>query len=127
MNYDHTITLTIPASLYDIACAISRAMDPDSGGAASYGPRTRMVDDVEVTPDTYTTSAPCTQEFYAQAQAMLSDPAMLFAAVSQDYATRWPDLTAPTLAECESFIAAIIPPQQYDPVIGQSEPAGVTL
>lgn len=27
------------------------------------------------------------------------------AAVAADYATRWPDLTAPTLAECQSFVA----------------------
>ena len=109
MSYDATLTISIPNSLYDVACSIARAMDPDSGGAASYGPRTLMTDEgVSYIPETYTTSTPCTSEFKAQAMAMLADPAMLHYAVSQDYAARWPDLTPPTLEECESFCAGVV-------------------
>ena len=119
MNYDHTITLRLPMALYDIASKIGRAFDPDSGGAASF--RRDAVgyeNELPVYADTISTRAPCTAAFYAQAQVMLSDPAMLHAAVSQDYATRWPDLTPPTLAECESFISGIIP----EPVLPIGEP-----
>ena len=40
-----------------------------------------------------------------QAHAMLLDAALLHSVVAADYAARWPDLTAPTLAECQSFVA----------------------
>lgn len=57
--------------------------------------------------DTLQCCAPCTAEFKAQAQAMLSDPALLHYAVTADYAARWPDHTPPTLAECEAFVTAL--------------------
>ena len=99
--YNHTLTLTLPVELADIAAKIGKALDPDSGGEKSF---VASEDGL-----TISTSTPCTEEFAEQAQAMLTDPSMLHAAVSQDYATRWPDLVAPTLAECDLFIAAVIP------------------
>lgn len=109
MSYDATLTITVPAALYDTACAIARSLDPDSGGAASWGPRTTLdADGNEFTPDSYTTSTPCTSEFKQQAIAMLQDPMLLHYAVSQDYATRWPDLTPPTLEQCEAFCAGVV-------------------
>lgn len=109
MSYDATLTITIPASLYDVACGIARALDVDVGGAASFGPRTRM-DDAgnEVTPDSYTTSTPCTSEFKVQAITMLANPAMLHYAVTADYAARWADLVPPTLGQCEAFCAGAV-------------------
>ena len=106
MSYDATLTITVPASLYDTACAIARALDVDSGGDKSFGPRTLMSDEgVSYFPETYTTSTPCTSEFKAQALAMLADPAVLCHVVSQDYAARWGDLEPPSLAECVVFCA----------------------
>lgn len=105
--YTHRLKVTIPASLYDIARSIARALDVDSGGAESFGPRTRTADDgTEYTPESYTTDTPCTEDFYNQAQAMLTDPALLHSAVEADYATRWADFKAPTLSECEAFVKA---------------------
>ena len=98
--YNHTLTLRLPAAMLLVASSISRALDPDVGGYDSW---TLSEDGL-----TISTSTPCTEAFLLQAQAMLTDPAMLHAAVAQDYATRWPDLTAPTLAECEQFIAAVL-------------------
>ena len=98
--YSHTLSLRLPASLLPIAQAISRALDPDSGGADSW-----MVDG-----DTIFTAGPCTEAFYNQAQAMLADPQLLHYAVTQDYAARWPDEVPPTLAECEAFVNGIIQP-----------------
>ena len=115
MSYGATLTITIPASLYDVACNIARAMDPDSGGAASYGPRTLMTEQgVSYIPETYTTSTPCASEFKAQAIAMLADPAMLHYAVTADYATRWADLVPPTLEECDSFCAGAVVSEPTD-------------
>ena len=100
MSYDATLTITVPAALYDTACAIARSLDPDSGGAASWGPQVEGATE-------YTTSTPCTSEFKAQALAMLADPATLHGAVKADYLARWPDLTPPTLTKCKAFCAAV--------------------
>jgi len=107
--YTHRLKLTIPASLYDVACAIARALDVDSGGANSWGPRNQVDSEGnETTPETYTTETPCTEVFHSQALAMLADAAMLHTVVAADYAKRWPDLAAPTLAECEAFVAGVV-------------------
>lgn len=138
MSYTSTLTITIPADLYDIACAIARSLDPDVGGSSSFGPRQVRLPDVVITPesvqemadengwtitvttaavtepgalitpDTYTTSTPCTDGFKEQALMMLTQPEMLHAVVSADYAARWANLTPPTLAECEAFCAGVV-------------------
>ena len=101
MSYDATLTITVPASLYDTACAIARALDSDVGGANSFGPQVEGATE-------YTTSTPCTSEFKAQAIAMLADPAVLCHVVSQDYAARWGDLEPPSLAECVVFCSGAV-------------------
>lgn len=101
--YTHTLVISIPPSLYPAACAIARSLDPDQGGAASFGPP--LQGDPPAVPATYSTSAPCSAAFAAQALAMAANPALLHAAVAADYATRWPDLTPPTLADCTVFCA----------------------
>ena len=111
MSYDTTLSIKLPAALADIAAMIGRALDPDSGGERSF---TRIVTgtDAEGKPiygDTISTTTPCTTAFKTQAEAMLANPALLHGAVSADYAKRWADLVPPTLAECESFCAGVIP------------------
>lgn len=98
--YNHTFSIALSAAVAPIAAAIGRALDSDVGGDRSF---TLSEDGL-----TISTSTPCTEAFYAQAQAMLTDPAMLHYAVAQDYATRWPDLTPPTLTECEQFIGSVV-------------------
>lgn len=107
-DYNHTLTLTIPASLYEVACAIGRALDPDIGGDKSFGQQ-----DPEAT--TYTTSTPCTADFYEKAQYMLSHPEALHQRCLDDYAARWPELVLPTLEECEAFCAQVVMPIPDDP------------
>lgn len=106
MSYTARLRIEVPASLYDTACAIARSLDPDVGGASSFGPREQG--DPPAIPATYSTETPCTPEFAEQAIAMLGNPAMLHAVVSADYAARWADLKAPTLAECEAFCAGAV-------------------
>ena len=107
MSYDATLTITVPAALYDTACAIARALDPDAGGHLSYGPPVEGATE-------YTTSTPCTSAFKAQALAMLADPMLLHGAVAADYAARWGELVPPTLGECEGFCAQVTLPE-YNP------------
>ena len=104
--YSHTLSLRLPASLLPIAQAISRALDPDSGGADSW-----MVDG-----DTITAAGPCTEQFHAQVQAMMADASLLHQVVAADYAKRWAELTPPTLAECEAFCASVIPEPAPEPI-----------
>jgi len=100
MSYSETLTLILPASLSDIASAIGRALDPDTGGEHSF---TLSEDKLTISCTT-----PCEPEFKSQAEYMMLHPEALHAAVSADYATRWPDLPCPTLADCQAFCAAIV-------------------
>lgn len=98
MNYTKTLSLTAPASLLPIASAIARALDPDTGGADSW----------QTVGDVITMSTPCTEEFYSDALYLLTVPQSLYAIVSDDYETRWPDLTPPTLEQCNAFCTGVI-------------------
>lgn len=110
MSYSAKICITIPAALYDVGCAIARALDPDVRGQDNFGPRQRMDETGElITPTEYTTGLfPCTPNFAQQAPALMASPPMLHAVVSADYAARWPDLTPPTLAECIEFCSGVM-------------------
>lgn len=99
-NYDHTLSITLPAALADIAARIGKAMDEDTGGENSF----MTSEDGQ----TIFTSTPCTAEFYEQAQYMLTHPAALHAACAADYAARWADLVPPTPEDCSAFCAAVI-------------------
>lgn len=106
-----TICITIPgtAEMYAIGYAISLALNPDKGDVSNFGSEFRPdVDGNLVRPDVYTTfDFPCSEQFAATAQALAADPAKMHAAVTADYAQRWPDLTPPTLEQCAVFCAAV--------------------
>ena len=115
MSYTHTVKIKLPvamAAMADIAAAVGRALDPDTGGDKSFS-RDVTGADAEGLPifgDTISTSTPCTEAFATQAMYMLTHPEALHAAVSADYAARWVDMTPPTLAECEQFCLGVIVP-----------------
>lgn len=100
MSYSETLTITLPANRADIAAAIGRALDPDTGGEHSFTPSEDGL--------TISCTTPCEPHFKAQAEYMMLHPEALHAAVSAHYATRWPDLPCPTLADCQAFCAAIV-------------------
>lgn len=101
-NYNSVLTITIPATHVEIAKRISRALDPDVGGYDAFDQR----DENGTLLPTQVYQTPCTAEFAGQVQWLLANSAeALCGLVAQDYATRWPDEVAPTLAECDLFIA----------------------
>jgi hypothetical protein len=113
-----TISITLPAELADIAAKIGRAFDPDIGGDKSFG--------LSADGLTISTSAPCTDQFYAWCMYVLGHPDTpvtedgvlaglfeqhpeeLYAACAADYAERWQGFEAPTLEECTAFCAGVI-------------------
>lgn len=117
MSYTAKLRIEVPAALYDVACAIARSLDPDAGGADSFGPREQG--DPPAIPETYSTETPCTPAFAEQAIAMMAAPEKLHAVVSADYAARWADLVPPTLAECKAFCAGAV---VSDPTASPAEP-----
>ena len=100
MTYSERLIITLPAELADIAATVARSLDPDTGGEFSFATSEDGL--------TISCTTPCEPVFKAQAEYMMLHPEALHAAVSADYATRWPDLVAPTLADCEAFCAGIV-------------------
>lgn len=105
MSYDHTITIAVPMTDYDIATIVGRAFDPDLGGAESFA-IIRATDSQNT--EYAVTHTPCTEEFAGQSQYLLANPAALHAAISADYASRWTEMTAPTLVQVERFTAVAL-------------------
>lgn len=100
MRYDHTITLTIDLSHLETAKRISRALDPDVGGYNAFQQRSE-----DGTRATYST--PCTESFATNAAMLLMVPEELLKVVEQDYFSRWPDLTPPSLDEIIAFCSDV--------------------
>ena len=110
-TYNWNVTITVPGDLSEIARKIGMALDPDKGGGLSFG---RVIDgytdDGEpIYGSNIVASTPCQKEFFDQVPILIANPAMLHALVSQDFANRWPDEVPPTLEECVSFCASVIP------------------
>ena len=105
MSYSARFNLKLNASVADIAAKIGKGFDPDVGGEHSFH---------DNGDGTISTSTPCTPEFKAQGDYLMTNPEALFMAMQSAYAERWADLTPPTLAECQAFIAAIIPEVNND-------------
>ena len=97
MSYDNWLTITVPLAQAASAAKIGKAFDPDVGGEISF---------TEIEGE-LVCSTPCTSAFKDQALALMSDPVALHQACLADYASRWPELTSPTLAECEEFISTL--------------------
>ncbi len=100
MSYSETLTITLPAELADIAASIAQGLDEDSGGRYSF----QLSEDGK----TISCTTPCKPIFKQRAEYMMAHPETLFEVVTADYATRWPDLPCPTLADCQAFCAAIV-------------------
>ena len=96
------MVIATPLALADAANTIGRALDPDVGGDRSFAvvlcaetprPATHVVFVVLLTGG-------CAM----QCQTMLAHAEMLHAASGADYAARWPELEAPSLADCTEFL-----------------------
>jgi hypothetical protein len=101
--YNAQLSITVPDTLKEIAEKIGKALDPDSGGEYSFTDRG---------DGTINVTTPCTLEFKQQAEYMMAHPELLHHEIGRKYAARWPDFTAPTLAECELFCSSIILPKE---------------
>jgi len=122
MIYDAYVTIALPAPLTETAKQLSRSFDPDQGGYLAFE---RTATDASGT--VYAVyGTPCTSTFAAQIAYLQATPAALLTAVEADYAERWPDMTPPTLADCEAFCAGIMVSYAYGMLAGLDE-MGLTL
>lgn len=97
--YSARFNLTLSDTVKSIAAKVGKGFDPDAGGEYSFH---------DNGDGTISTSTPCTPEFKRDGEMLMTDATMLYYAMQQKYAERWAELTPPTLAECQQFIAAII-------------------
>ena len=100
--YSHRLTICTPLSLVSQANSIARSMDPDVGGAESFS-------SVQATKAGVIYSVCDTwgrESFFNQASILLSDPSLLHQICQADYTSRWPDLIAPSLEDCASFLSS---------------------
>lgn len=109
-QYTSKITMTLPLAMASIAASIGRALDPDVGGADSFR---RVVtgyqdDETPIYGDTLVCSTLCTPEFRAQAEAMATQPELLYQVCQADYAIRWPDFESPSLSDCQAFCDSVV-------------------
>lgn len=94
----------IPVALCDIARSVNRALDfDDTGGAGGYS-TVELIGDTEFS--TYSRKAP--QEYIERLSTMLMVPEELYGYCRIDYAQRWPELEAPTLAEVLTFCQEVL-------------------
>ena len=100
MTYDHRIICIIPAPLNEIAAHVGRALDPDTGGAESFGIALSKTGAAPATH--YALDTPCDAGFAAAAPWLL-DANLLHGSICRDYAARWPDVDTPTVEAVESF------------------------
>lgn len=100
-DWTHRAVIVVPIGDSTLANAIARAFDPDAGGALSFNilrcgnPTTHAVCDTPLIEPT--------------ANVFLSlqgNPTLLHQMCVADYADRWPDLSPPTLSECEQFLSS---------------------
>ena len=104
MSYTNFIVLIIPedAGIIATAKAASRALDPDLGGYEAFQ---QVVTDGTNNFRIY--ASPITAAIAAAMPQMKGYPPALKQVIDADYALRWPEETAPTLAEVEAFTAAV--------------------
>lgn len=108
-TWNHLIALIVPIANQTIAKEISRALDPDVGGYQAYETYLSADGNEPATHCIYGT--PCQQEFFTNVQ-FLSNTEVPIATragalkqmVDADYTSRWQEFTAPTLANCQTFL-----------------------
>lgn len=101
-DWAFNLLVAVPMSELEIARAIGRALDFDTGGAASFD-FLRATDTVGGMHAVCFTSWP-TQNV-AEITALAADPASLHSYCVADYAARWPSVLPPTLEQCEIFLS----------------------
>lgn len=99
-DWTHRAVIAVPVSERTLANSIARAFDPDTGGGASFDavycgdPATHVVCDTPLTTATA-----------GLFHTLQSDAGALYGMCQADYASRWPELPPPTLADCQRFLA----------------------
>lgn len=93
------IMIKVPLAQRELANRISRALEPDTGGYLVFD---SLADDTHAIAQ-----IPTCERYVGNFLSLHQDAPALHAFVSADYAARWPDFAAPTLAEVGEFCAVV--------------------
>jgi hypothetical protein len=112
-HYTHNIVFICTIAQQEAAKRISRSLDPDVGG---YDAFQSVASADGIAPATHVIYGTPVRESFVETVQALSDSNTPLAnratALKQmadaDYAARWPNDIAPTLAECEAFLAGLV-------------------
>lgn len=108
--YTVHVKMTAPVSMSEICAKIGRAFDPDTGGDKSFFnvyPAGHSQEN-PLAPISIATDFWAIPEFAAGLPYLMTDPELLRSSCELDYSTRWQELDAPTLAECEQFCEQVV-------------------
>lgn len=109
MRYDHQISFITPIAHLETARAVSRAFDPDVGGADAFQ---MMLSSDGKEPATHAAySTPCTEEFVGFLEL---HPFLIHGMVAEDYAARWSGIKPPTLEAISAFMSVLIATPNMD-------------
>jgi hypothetical protein len=111
-HYTHNIVFICTIAQQEAAKRISRSLDPDVGG---YDAFQSVASADGIAPATHVIyGTPVRESFVATVQALtdantpLANRATALKQMADaDYAARWPNETAPSLADCEAFLAGL--------------------
>jgi hypothetical protein len=112
------VTLAVPQSLAAIANALGVALEPDPGiDPVTYDAFSTKCEDINGVQ--YVAYGTEVVDWLGDAVIdWKTNPAALHAAISNEYAARWPALTPPSLAECEAFCSQVLMSFEYGIVMG---------
>lgn len=103
-KYTSRLTVAVPMANMPIAQPIAQAFDPDTGGKKSFD----IIRAKDANGNLWAISdGACRPETAAGILIFQANPGHLKAYIDQDFAARFPEEVAPTLAECTTFCNAI--------------------
>lgn len=103
MIYLHEVSFITPIAHVETARAVSRAFDPDVGGAEAFKMLLSAAGSEPTTHAAYNT--PCSESFLGFLQLPVEQ---IHAMVVTDYSTRWNGIEPPTLEAVTAFMASLI-------------------
>lgn len=103
--YTHWLTIAYPLADIETAQAMARITAAGNGGPDNFNPSSSVAGAIGSGTASHTVfSAPCTGPTAQQVSAMRANVNLLHGTMQQGYAAQYPELTPPSLADCQRFL-----------------------